>query len=64
MSHITILHSNDMHGDWMPQETDGKMTGGLPRLSGYIKSVRNSNPNTYKELEYIHYFFLLKYDGK
>ena len=46
MSHITILHSNDMHGDWMPQEADGKVTGGLPRLSGYIKSVRNSNPNT------------------
>ncbi len=35
-----------MHGDWLPQENDGKMTGGLPRLSGYIKSVRNANPNT------------------
>lgn len=46
MTHITLLHSNDMHGDWLPQENDGKMTGGLPRLSGYIKSVRNANPNT------------------
>ncbi|MBR2560164.1 MAG: metallophosphoesterase, partial [Firmicutes bacterium] len=45
-SHITILHSNDMHGDWLPQMVDGKETGGLPRLSGYIKSVRNANPNT------------------
>lgn len=35
-----------MHGDWLPQEIDGKEVGGLPRLSGYIKSVRNSNPNT------------------
>lgn len=46
MSHITILHSNDMHGDWLPEVVDGKETGGLPRLSGYIKSVRHSNPNT------------------
>ena len=46
MSHITLLHSNDMHGDWLPQMTDGKETGGLPRLSGYIKSVRHANPNT------------------
>ncbi len=46
MTHITLLHSNDMHGDWLPQENNGKITGGLPRLSGYIKSVRNSNPNT------------------
>ena len=46
MKHITLLHSNDMHGDWLPQIVDGKETGGLPRLSGYLKSVRNENPNT------------------
>lgn len=46
MSHITLLHSNDMHGDWLPEVKDGKETGGLPRLSGYLKGVRNTNPNT------------------
>ena len=46
MSHITILHSNDMHGDWLPEMKDGRETGGLPRLSGYLKRVRNTNPNT------------------
>lgn len=46
MSHITILHSNDMHGDWLPEMKDGRETGGLPRLSGYLKNVRNTNPNT------------------
>ena len=26
---LTILHSNDMHGDFLPKLTDGKETGGL-----------------------------------
>ncbi len=46
MSHITLLHSNDMHGDWLPEVVDGRERGGLPRLSGYIKGVRHTNPNT------------------
>ena len=37
---LTILHSNDVHGDFLPEERDGIMTGGLPLLSGYINKVR------------------------
>ena len=32
---LTLLHTNDMHGDFLPKTVDGKETGGLPRLSGY-----------------------------
>ena len=37
---LTILHSNDMHGDFLPEVKDGKETGGIVRLSGYIKKAR------------------------
>ncbi|MBQ5959760.1 MAG: bifunctional metallophosphatase/5'-nucleotidase [Firmicutes bacterium] len=37
---LTILHSNDLHGDFLPKEVDGVQTGGLSRLSGYVKKVR------------------------
>ena len=43
---LTILHSNDMHGDFLPKEKDGKQTGGLARLSGYVNKVREEEPNT------------------
>ena len=26
---LTLLHSNDMHGDFLPKEKDGKKTGGI-----------------------------------
>ena len=42
---LTILHSNDMHGDFLPTEKDGKQVGGLVRLSGYINEVRQSKKN-------------------
>jgi 5'-nucleotidase len=42
---LTILHSNDMHGDFLPTVKDGKETGGLPRLAGYINTVRQSREN-------------------
>lgn len=38
--HLTILHSNDLHGDFLPKDVDGVMTGGISRLSGYIKNAR------------------------
>ena len=38
---LTILHSNDMHGDFLPTVKDGKETGGLTRLSGYLNKVRS-----------------------
>jgi len=39
---FTILHSNDMHGDFLAevQGAEGKLIGGLSLLSGYINKVR------------------------
>jgi len=44
---FTILHSNDMHGDFMAemQGAEGRLTGGLALLSGYINKVRNEEEN-------------------
>jgi 5'-nucleotidase / UDP-sugar diphosphatase len=45
---LTLLHSNDLHGDFLPQAEPpyGKLSGGLAYLSGYVKSVRRSQPDT------------------
>jgi 5'-nucleotidase/UDP-sugar diphosphatase len=39
---FTILHSNDMHGDFLAEQAagGGELIGGLPLLSGYINKVR------------------------
>lgn len=39
---FTLLHSNDMHGDFMAEvmEGSGELIGGLGLLSGYISKVR------------------------
>lgn len=39
---FTLLHSNDMHGDFLAEviEGGGKLIGGLGLLSGYISKVR------------------------
>jgi len=42
---LTILHSNDLHGDFMEEEIDGKMVGGVARLSGYLNRVRTEEEN-------------------
>ena len=42
---LTILHSNDMHGDFLPKTVGGE-TGGLVRLSGYINKIRKEKANT------------------
>ena len=42
---FTILHSNDLHGDFLPHEENGHMVGGLSRLSGYVKKVREEEEN-------------------
>lgn len=46
MKHLTILHNNDMHGDFLPEDRDGVQTGGLALLSGYINKTREEEPNT------------------
>jgi 5'-nucleotidase/UDP-sugar diphosphatase len=44
---FTILHSNDMHGDFLAEAAgaEGKLIGGLSRLSGYINRVRKEEEN-------------------
>lgn len=45
--HFTILHSNDMHGDFIAEMrgAQGQLIGGLPLLSGYINRVRREEKN-------------------
>ena len=38
---ITILHSNDMHGDFLAEQLDDKLVGGVSMLSGYVEKVRS-----------------------
>ena len=44
---FTILHSNDIHGDFLAEVADGKgdLIGGLSLLSGYINKVRQEEEN-------------------
>lgn len=44
---FTILHSNDMHGDFLAEQAagGGELIGGLPLLSGYINKVRAEEDN-------------------
>lgn len=44
---FTILHSNDMHGDFLAEAKggEGKLIGGLSLLSGYIDKVRRDEKN-------------------
>ena len=42
---ITLLHSNDMHGDFLAEKVDEKLTGGVSMLSGYLTKCRNEDPN-------------------
>ena len=42
---LTILHSNDLHGDFMAKEVDKELLGGISMLSGYINKVRHEEEN-------------------
>ncbi len=42
---LTILHSNDMHGDFKAESVDHGLVGGVSLLSGYIKNVRKEEKN-------------------
>ena len=42
---LTILHSNDMHGDFLAEDKSGRLTGGVSMLSGYIQKVRAEEEN-------------------
>lgn len=43
---LTILHTNDIHGDFLPKkDASGLETGGLSRLSGYVRKTRSEEEN-------------------
>ena len=42
---LTILHSNDLHGDFLAEEVDAKLIGGVSMLSGYVGKVRKEEKN-------------------
>ena len=42
---LTILHSNDMHGDFLAEKVNNKLLGGVSMLSGYINKVRHEDKN-------------------
>lgn len=42
---LTILHSNDLHGDFMAEQVDDKLVGGVSMLSGYVSKVRREEEN-------------------
>lgn len=42
---LTILHSNDLHGDFMAKEVDQELIGGVSMLSGYVQKVRQEEQN-------------------
>ncbi len=43
---LTLLHCNDIHGDFLPKKgADGKKTGGLALMSGYVKKARAEEEN-------------------
>ncbi|MBR3574345.1 MAG: hypothetical protein IKN97_04150 [Lachnospiraceae bacterium] len=39
---LTLLHSNDMHGDFLAEQIDENLVGGVSLLSGYISKVRHA----------------------
>jgi len=43
---LVLLHSNDMHGDFLAEQIDEKLVGGVSLLSGYVGRVRQEEPNT------------------
>lgn len=56
---LTILHSNDLHGDFLAEKIDEKLIGGVSMLSGYVGKVRNEEQNTifcdrFRVLRYFH----------
>ena len=42
---LTILHSNDMHGDFLAKKVDSHLLGGASMLSGYVQKVRKEEQN-------------------
>ena len=47
IKHLTLLHSNDLHGDFLPEPLDDRWIGGISLLSGYVNEVRRTEPNVF-----------------
>ena len=43
---LTLLHSNDLHGDFLAEKIDEQLIGGVSMLSGYLNKVRAEEKNT------------------
>ena len=43
---LTILHSNDLHGDFLAEKIDDQLIGGVSMLSGYLSKVRAEEKNS------------------
>ena len=42
---LTLLHSNDLHGDFLAEDIDANLVGGVSMLSGYVSKVRYEEDN-------------------
>ncbi|MGI6249372.1 MAG: bifunctional metallophosphatase/5'-nucleotidase [Acutalibacteraceae bacterium] len=42
---LILLHSNDLHGDFLAEEVDANLLGGISMLSGYVHKVRQESEN-------------------
>lgn len=42
---LTLLHSNDLHGDFFSEENNKELIGGASRLSGYVSKTRREEKN-------------------
>lgn len=42
---LTLLHSNDIHADFLAESSNGTLVGGVSRLSGYVNQVRQQEPH-------------------
>ena len=43
---LIILHSNDLHGNFLSEDKDKRLLGGISMLSGYVSKVRSENDHT------------------
>ena len=43
---LTLLHSNDLHGDFLAEKIDEQLIGGVSMLSGYVNKVRGEEKNS------------------
>lgn len=59
LKELTILHSNDMHGDFLAEQIDEKLVGGVSLLSGYVNMVRKQEKMCFMQLPEICFVVLL-----